>query len=214
MGFPSIETILYMLPAFVIAISFHEFAHAWVADKLGDHTARFAGRMTLDPRSHFDVFGFLLFIFAGFGWAKGVPYNSNNFNCNKRLGTILVSIAGVTANLLLAFISAVIYYGLLIFDLSLAIGPIGNLIEKIFIYNIVFMVFNLLPIPPLDGSKIVAALIPGDFEEVLNAVNPYGMFILIGLIYLGWIDKVMPRLIDGAMNGISGIVEFLLSLFF
>ena len=214
MGFPSIETSLYMLPAFVIAISFHEFAHAWVADKLGDHTARFAGRMTLDPRSHFDVFGFLLFIFAGFGWAKGVPYNSNNFNCNKRLGTILVSIAGVTANLLLAFISAVIYYGLLIFDLSLAIGPIGNLIEKIFIYNIVFMVFNLLPIPPLDGSKIVAALIPGDFEEVLNAVNPYGMFILIGLIYLGWIDKVMPRLIDGAMNGISGIVEFLLSLFF
>ncbi|MBP7248790.1 MAG: site-2 protease family protein, partial [Negativicutes bacterium] len=187
-----------------MAISFHEFAHAWVADKLGDHTARFAGRMTLDPRSHFDVFGFLLFIFAGFGWAKGVPYNSNNFNCNKRLGTILVSIAGVTANLLLAFISAVIYYGLLIFDLSLAIGPIGNLIEKIFIYNIVFMVFNLLPIPPLDGSKIVAALIPGDFEEVLNAVNPYGMFILIGLIYLGWIDKVMPRLIDGAMNGISG----------
>ncbi len=214
MGFPSIETILYTLPAFVMAISFHEFAHAWVADKLGDHTARFAGRMTLDPRSHFDVFGFLLFIFAGFGWAKGVPYNSNNFNCNKRLGTILVSIAGVTANLLLAFISAVIYYGLLIFDLSLAIGPIGNLIEKIFIYNIVFMVFNLLPIPPLDGSKIVAALIPGDFEEVLNAVNPYGMFILIGLIYLGWIDKVMPRLIDGAMNGISGIVEFLLSLFF
>ncbi len=214
MGFPSIETIVYTLPAFVMAISFHEFAHAWVADKLGDHTARFAGRMTLDPRSHFDVFGFLLFIFAGFGWAKGVPYNSNNFNCNKRLGTILVSIAGVTANLLLAFISAVIYYGLLIFDLSLAIGPIGNLIEKIFIYNIVFMVFNLLPIPPLDGSKIVAALIPGDFEEVLNAVNPYGMFILIGLIYLGWIDKVMPRLIDGAMNGISGIVEFLLSLFF
>ena len=214
MGFPSVETILYTLPAFVMAISFHEFAHAWVADKLGDHTARFAGRMTLDPRSHFDVFGFLLFIFAGFGWAKGVPYNSNNFNCNKRLGTILVSIAGVTANLLLAFISAVIYYGLLIFDLSLAIGPIGNLIEKIFIYNIVFMVFNLLPIPPLDGSKIVAALIPGDFEEVLNAVNPYGMFILIGLIYLGWIDKVMPRLIDGATNGISGIVEFLLSLFF
>ena len=214
MGFPSVETILNTLPAFVMAISFHEFAHAWVADKLGDHTARFAGRMTLDPRSHFDVFGFLLFIFAGFGWAKGVPYNSNNFNCNKRLGTILVSIAGVTANLLLAFISAVIYYGLLIFDLSLAIGPIGNLIEKIFIYNIVFMVFNLLPIPPLDGSKIVAALIPGDVEEVLNAVNPYGMFILIGLIYLGWIDKVMPRLIDGAMNGISGIVEFLLSLFF
>ena len=214
MGFPSVETILYTLPAFVMAISFHEFAHAWVADKLGDHTARFAGRMTLDPRSHFDVFGFLLFIFAGFGWAKGVPYNSNNFNCNKRLGTILVSIAGVTANLLLAFISAVIYYGLLIFDLSLAIGPIGNLIEKIFIYNIVFMVFNLLPIPPLDGSKIVAALIPGDFEEVLNAVNPYGMFILIGLIYLGWIDKVMPRLIDGAVNGVSGIVEFLLSLFF
>lgn len=214
MGFPSIETILYTLPAFVMAISFHEFAHAWVADKLGDHTARFAGRMTLDPRSHFDVFGFLLFIFAGFGWAKGVPYNSNNFNCNKRLGTILVSIAGVTANFFLAFISAVIYYGLLIFDLSLAIGPIGKLIEKIFIYNIVFMVFNLLPIPPLDGSKIVAALIPGDFEEVLNAVNPYGMFILIGLIYLGWIDKVMPRLIDGAVNGVSGIVEFLLSLFF
>lgn len=214
MGFPSIETILYTLPAFVMAISFHEFAHAWVADKLGDHTARFAGRMTLDPRSHFDVFGFLLFIFAGFGWAKGVPYNSNNFNCNKRLGTILVSIAGVIANFFLAFISAVIYYGLLIFDLSLAIGPIGKLIEKIFIYNIVFMVFNLLPIPPLDGSKIVAALIPGDFEEVLNAVNPYGMFILIGLIYLGWIDKVMPRLIDGAVNGVSGIVEFLLSLFF
>lgn len=214
MGFPSIETILYTLPAFVMAISFHEFAHAWVADKLGDHTARFAGRMTLDPRSHFDVFGFLLFIFAGFGWAKGVPYNSNNFNCNKRLGTILVSIAGVTANFFLAFISAVIYYGLLIFDLSLAVGPIGKLIEKIFIYNIVFMVFNLLPIPPLDGSKIVAALIPGDFEEVLNAVNPYGMFILIGLVYLGWINKVMPKLINGAYDAVDSSVKLLLSLFF
>lgn len=214
MGFPSIETILYMLPAFVIAISFHEFAHAWVADKLGDHTARFAGRMTLDPRSHFDVFGFFVFIFLHFGWAKGVPYNSNNFRCNRRVGTILVSLAGVTANLILAIIFTAISYLLYIFQIDVLSGPIGRILDYGSYYNIVFMVFNLLPIPPLDGSKIVAALIPGDFEEVLNAVNPYGMFILIGLIYLGWINKVMPKLINGAYETVDSSVKLLLSLFF
>lgn len=213
MSFPSIERVVYMLPAFVMAISCHEFAHAWAADKIGDRTARFAGRLTLNPASHFDVFGFLLFVFAGFGWAKGVPYNSNNFTCNKRLGTILVSIAGVTANLILAFVSLLLYRLLQIYAGDLLIYPVKMILVYAFHYNIVFMVFNLLPIPPLDGSKILAAVLPGDFEEVLNAVNPYGMFILIGLIYLGWIDKVLPKLIDGAADGVSSFVKVLLSLF-
>ena len=187
MYFPSLEQIIYTMPAFVLAISFHEFAHAWVADKLGDSTARRHGRLTLDPRSHFDLFGFLLFLFAGFGWAKGVPFNSANFQGNKRVATIAVSLAGVIANLIIACLAF-----LLIKISGLGRGESGyEILFNIAHFNVIFMVFNLLPIPPLDGSKILAALIPWEFEERLYSLDRYGFFILIILVYTGWTGNVL-----------------------
>lgn len=198
MYLPSIETFLYMLPAFVMAISFHEFAHAWMADRLGDPTARQYGRLTLDPRSHFDLFGFVLFVFAGFGWAKGVPYDSRYFRGNKRMAMILVSLAGVTANMILATL-AIIGQCILVFKVASPTyihSSIYEIFNWIFRYNIIFAIFNLLPIPPLDGSKVIAALLPGDFEEKIAALNPYGFFILIALIYFGWTDRILWPLIN------------------
>ena len=187
MHFPSLEQIIYTMPAFVLAISFHEFAHAWVADKLGDSTARRHGRLTLDPRSHFDLFGFLLFIFAGFGWAKGVPFNSANFEGNKRVATIAVSLAGVIANFIIACLAF-----LLIKISGLVEGePSYEILFNIAHFNVIFMVFNLLPIPPLDGSKILAALIPWEFEERLYSLDRYGFIILIILVYTGWTGNVL-----------------------
>jgi len=188
--FPSLEQIIYTMPAFVLAISFHEFAHAWVADKLGDSTARRHGRLTLDPRSHFDLFGFLLFIFAGFGWAKGVPFNSANFEGNKRVATIAVSLAGVIANFIIACLAF-----LLIKISGLVEGePSYEILFNIAHFNVIFMVFNLLPIPPLDGSKILAALIPWEFEERLYSLDRYGFIILIILVYTGWTGNVLRPL--------------------
>jgi len=208
--FPSLEQIIYTMPAFVLAISFHEFAHAWVADKLGDSTARRHGRLTLDPRSHFDLFGFFLFIFAGFGWAKGVPFNSANFEGNKRVATIAVSLAGVIANFIIAFLALLLirclgYVG--IFSSSEDIGV--TVLTYIAVYNVMFMVFNLLPIPPLDGSKVLAALVPWEFEERLYSLDRYGFFILIILIYTGWTDTVLVPLMSKSLMGITNMVDYI-----
>lgn len=211
MYFPTIERFLFMLPAFVLAISCHEYAHAWVADKFGDPTARMHGRLTLNPRSHFDLFGFLLFIFAGFGWAKGVPFDSRYFKGNKRIAMISVALAGVTANLLLAIIS------LIVLNLFLRSGGISPVVDSfliptlsyIFQYNVIFMIFNLLPIPPLDGSKVIAALIPGDFEERLSSLDRFGFLFLIILIVSGWTNSVLFPLMNRTIFALRNLVELL-----
>lgn len=205
--FPSIERILYMLPAFVLAISFHEFAHAWAADRLGDRTARWMGRLTLDPRSHFDLFGFALFVFVGFGWAKGVPYNPNNFKGNRRLSTFFVAIAGVVANFILAILALVLQC-IIVFWISTDYidSPVLTVLEWIFHYNIVFGIFNLLPIPPLDGSKIVATLLPGDFEEMIRSVNPYGMIILLVVVMTGWTSSVLRPLMAQTSDWLYNLI--------
>lgn len=210
-GLPSLEKIIYMLPAFVIAISCHEFAHAWVANQYGDPTAKNQGRLTLNPLAHFDLFGFLLFIFVGLGWAKGVPINSYNFKGNRRIAMILVSLAGVTVNFILAILALIIQC-LLVLGVhsgglsSGAVTPVITVFHWIFTYNVMFGVFNLLPIPPLDGSKVLAALLPGEFEDKIAAVDRFGFFILLGLLWIGWLDKVLWPLIDKVSAGIYGII--------
>ena len=201
MHLPSVEDILYSAPAFILAISCHEFAHAWVADRFGDPTARQMGRLTLNPRSHFDLFGFLLLIFAGLGWAKGVPYNSTYFRGNKRVAMIAVSLAGVMANLILAVVSITLFsiFFRQISDDSIVL----RVLSTIFSYNVLFFVLNLIPIPPLDGSKIVAALLLGDFEEKITSLNPnFGFFILLGLVYMGWLQRVVDTLSEKMCDGL------------
>ncbi|MBP9483231.1 MAG: site-2 protease family protein [Negativicutes bacterium] len=213
---PSVEKIIYMLPAFVIAISCHEFAHAWVANQYGDPTAKNHGRLTLNPLSHFDLFGFFLFVFVGLGWAKGVPVNSYNFKGNRRVAMIAVSLAGVTVNFMLAILALIIQC-LLVLGVQSGIvasgisTPLITVFHWMFTYNVIFGVFNLLPIPPLDGSKVLAALLPGEFEDKIAAVDRFGFLILFGLLWIGWLDKVLWPLIDKVS---SGLYEIIVPIFF
>ncbi|WP_066639986.1 site-2 protease family protein [Desulfolucanica intricata] len=196
--FPSILEIALLLPAIVLGLTFHELAHGWVAYKLGDNTARYAGRLTINPIAHIDPIGLILLFLAGFGWAKPVPVNPNNLKGDTRRGMMLVSLAGPATNILIAIIGAVI--------LGLGGGqfPYGEPILILIIrINVVLAIFNLIPIPPLDGSKILAGLIPGR-QEWLYHLETYGIVILLALMFFtDIIGKVLYFFI-------TPIVDFLL----
>lgn len=202
---------LYYLPGIFIAISFHEFSHALAAYFLGDRTAKNMGRLTLDPRAHIDIVGFLALLIAGFGWAKPVPINPLNFK-NRRLGTILVSIAGPIMNLLLAFITMIIMF--FVFEIFQSTSETAyNIIEGIFIMNAILCVFNLIPIPPLDGSKILASILPGYLEDKMYELERYSSIILIILIFSNVLDKILTPMVTFLINNIQAVVVFFLSLF-
>lgn len=178
----SIITIIFWLVALFASITFHEFMHAWSANYLGDPTAKLAGRVSLNPLAHVDIFGTvlvpLLLILVGgpvFGWAKPVPINPNNFK-NYRKGEVLTSIAGPMANLILLLVFSLIYR-LLPNKESL----FGILVLNFVVINTILMVFNLIPIPPLDGSKILYGFLP---FETIRKIEVYGPFFLIPFIFL------------------------------
>ena len=151
-----VQTLL-TLPAVVIAISFHEYAHAWAADRFGDTTPRAQGRLTLNPVAHLDPFGFILLLFAGVGWGRPVMINPNQFTSNKSRATCeaLVSLAGPLTNFILAIIFTIIYYLLGVFaPVTQLMGIISLLVLYTITINIGLGVFNLIPLPPLDGEKI------------------------------------------------------------
>ncbi len=181
LGFTSniIDSIINLgitLPGLIIAITLHELAHGLTAYALGDPTAKNNGRLTLNPIVHLDIIGFLMLLIARFGWAKPVPINPLYFK-NRKLGTILVSIAGPISNFIIAIISVIIL------DLGLFTNEILNAI--IFVtawYNVGLGIFNLLPFPPLDGSKILASLLPTKFEMLFYKYERYLYVILIILV--------------------------------
>lgn len=186
---PSPLEVGIMLPAVVLGLTFHELAHGWVADSLGDPTPRYHGRLTLNPLAHVDVIGLILLFIAGFGWAKPVPVNPYNFRGNMRQGMVLVSLAGPAANLVLAFLGAVLL-GLGVWAL-----PYGyEILTAVVRINIVLAVFNLLPVPPLDGSKILAGLLPGR-QAWLYTLESYGTIILLFLLFTGVIGRVLGVII-------------------
>ena len=168
------------------SVIIHELAHGWVAWKMGDPTAKWAGRLTFNPINHLDLIGTLALFLIGFGWAKPVPVNIGNIQ-NQRKGLLLVSSAGIVANIILAFIALFIY------------KLIGNdapdiILTSIFILakiNIVLAAFNLIPIPPLDGSKILMSFTPPNVTNFLLRVEPYGFFIVLGLLIIGALNPVI-----------------------
>ncbi|MBI4654409.1 MAG: site-2 protease family protein [Nitrospirae bacterium] len=180
------ETALLAVPL-LIAVTFHEVAHGFVADKLGDPTARFAGRLTLNPLKHLDPIGTMVFIFTRMiGWAKPVPVNPYNLK-NPRQDMMWVSIAGPGANFIIAIISAFLYKTL---RTTLALPdeiyiPVVLMLRYCVVLNIGLGVFNLIPIPPLDGSKILMGLLSHKHAVAYSRIEPYGFIILLGLIFLG-----------------------------
>ncbi|WP_443082271.1 site-2 protease family protein [Thermodesulfitimonas autotrophica] len=185
---PSAYEIILLTPAVVVGLTVHEFAHGWVADRCGDPTARYAGRLTLNPLKHVDPVGLLLLYLAGFGWARPVPVNPYNFR-DRRQGLLLVSLAGPVANLGVALLAAVLL------GLSGMGNPTLNDLLRVMIWiNVVLAVFNLLPVPPLDGSKVLAALVPGR-QEWLYWLEQYGIIILVVLVFSGIIGLLLKVVI-------------------
>lgn len=174
-------TAIAWVVAIVLAISFHEFAHAYAAYKLGDNTARDLGRLTINPLKHLDVIGTLLLLLVGFGWGKPVPFNPYNLK-NQKWGPAIVSVAGPLANVILAVIFGII----LKFVVMYTVLPIENglvqLLNSLVIINVILAVFNLLPIPPLDGSKILYAFLPERMMGSVAALERYGPYVLIFLV--------------------------------
>lgn len=199
-----IMSLLYRLPAILVSLSFHEWAHAYAAYKCGDPTARNLGRMTLNPLKHIDPIGFICLLLFRFGWAKPVPVNSRNYK-NFKKGTILVSLAGITANFALAIISAVVLY-----FYAGSNYVIYNIILNFLFINISLMIFNLLPIPPLDGSHVLETLLirkvgtkPFDF------LHKYGYIILIVLMATGVIGTILQYVSSAILNGIFFVLNAL-----
>jgi len=181
--------ILLSLPAVFLAMTIHEFAHAFVAYKMGDPTPKFQGRLTLDPMAHVDWIGFISFAVFGFGWAKPVQVNPDNFR-NKRVGDILVSFAGPLANITLAIVA---YFVFLMLLLAIPTFPdIGSrIIDKIIWLNIVFSILNLIPIPPFDGYHILKARIKGRPYMFFMQYERYGLLVLLAFVWLGVFDVLV-----------------------
>jgi Zn-dependent protease len=175
----------------LIAFSVHECAHAWAAYQMGDPTAKNMGRLTLDPRAHLDPVGAAMVLVAGFGWAKPVPVNPRNLRGDMRTSMALVSVSGPLSNLLLAVLFATpLRLGLIPLTPGTNLVPSpAELVVGIAYLNIVLMVFNLLPIAPLDGFDVALALLPYRWARELERLEPYGMAILFLLIVLGSVGR-------------------------
>ncbi len=178
-----LQTILMRIPALLIAITFHEFAHARMAYHFGDSTAKSYGRMTLNPISHLDPIGTIMILLVGFGWAKPVPINPNNFN-RYRAGLRWVSFAGPLSNLILGFLSLLIF--ILLLDRGwIAFGGLLFMFFQVLVsLNIMLAIFNMLPVPPLDGSKILMSFLPTRLLGLYRQLEQWAPILLIALIFL------------------------------
>ena len=179
------EVLVLLIPVLLFALVFHEFSHGWVANKLGDTTAKYSGRLTLNPMAHLDLFGSLMILFVGFGWAKPVPVDSR-YLANPRTDMMKIAFAGPASNLLLAFIA-----GSLI-RLTGDMGVLSSMLIMFVQINIMLAVFNMIPIPPLEGSQIFSGLMIRHNPDLVVKLQIYGPQILMGLILFGMLTSVSP----------------------
>ncbi|HLM23468.1 MAG TPA: site-2 protease family protein [Pyrinomonadaceae bacterium] len=204
--------VIYMV-VLLLAISAHEAAHAWMSYKFGDDTARLLGRITLNPVAHTDPIGTLLIPIAGFifgamgggavplvGWGKPTPVNPLRWR-NKDVANIMVSLAGILANLLIAIIAFAIFKGLLLSGTinlmsDSTLEPVVLFLENLLIMNISLAVFNLLPFPPLDGSKVLSTFLPASMQPMLDFLEQYGYWLLVLLIYMGFFRVIITPVLE------------------
>ncbi|HAF59984.1 MAG TPA: site-2 protease family protein [Clostridiales bacterium UBA9856] len=199
---------LIILPGIILGLSFHEFAHAWVANRCGDPTPKYHNRITINPAAHIDPLGFLALIFIGFGWGRPVVINPNNFRKPRR-DELLVSLAGVTMNLILAFIFMGTIRLLYEFALGFMLPDLGMILQDILIWvvhiNIVLMVFNLLPIPPLDGFNVLTQIFNLRNTEFYYRVYDKGFLILMILIVFNVTGRILTPAVSNIYTLLAGI---------
>lgn len=210
-------SLLVSIPGVLIAITFHEFAHGFAAYKLGDNTAKNEGRLSLNPKDHLDPIGTLLLLFAGFGWGKPVHVNPNNYTrkISMEKGEAIVSVAGPAMNIILAFVFAIIYYAIYKFAgsaflMSTVGGIVMLLIQATISINIGLGIFNLIPLPPLDGSKIIMPFLPYNAKQWFRSNEQIFYIVFVAI----WITGIAGMLISPAISGVmSGIMNLAKAIF-
>lgn len=199
--------LLIGVPTTLLALTVHEFAHGWVSSKLGDPTPRYQGRLTVNPLAHLDIIGTILMILTGFGWAKPVQINPNYYK-NRTKGMALVAAAGPLANFLLAFAGILIGYTIVLLCIwanvpDTVISSVENIVFVFAYRNLCFMVFNLIPLPPLDGFKVAGLFIP---HRIYYTILRYEQYVMLAIMVLS---------LSGAFNSIIGTgVSFFMNMMF
>jgi Zn-dependent protease len=201
-NFNPTEAVISLI-AMILSLTIHEYAHGLVSHIQGDRTPEKYGRLTLNPLAHIDIMGLVALYLFKFGWAKPIPISSYNYK-NPRVGIILTSIAGPASNLLAAFFSAFVFY---------AFKPNSEatiyMLESLFVMNVGLAVFNTIPIPPLDGSKVIAEIFRGKVADIIYRIEGKGMAVLFVLL---WLDPVRKALVDIRV-GVMSSIDFLARLF-
>ncbi len=197
-----IQELAVTIPVFLLALTIHEYAHGWVANRLGDPTARLQGRLSLNPLAHLDPIGTIAIVLIGFGWARPVPVDARHFR-NPQRDMMAVALAGPLSNLLMAALAAFCYrmlpWEVLGFSWAWLIIPIRVMLRTGVWVNVLLAVFNILPIPPLDGSRVVTGLLPLRQAITFSRLEPYGFLIIFVLFFSG----VMDPLFGGAVRSLT-----------
>lgn len=183
------QVLVLLIPVLLFALVFHEYSHAWVAHKLGDDTAAYQGRLTLNPLAHLDPIGSLMILFVGFGWAKPVPVNPA-FLRNPRTDMMKIAFAGPASNLILAFIGGLLFRFLSSGMLEFSSPTIRMMLLMFTQINIALAVFNMIPIPPLDGSQIFNGILVRKNPDLVWKLQVYGPRVLLAVILLGYLTNI------------------------